>query len=1220
LLSADPLASVEANVASPDVETELKLSLSDLTAPLVLGIRVNAAGDSTLDPRAPRVSDSQGADVGSVASDDDLIGSTSGQLLVELSAGEHTIHVGGEDGTVGAFQADVFVPGDIDQSGSVELSEMHWATAAVTRHYAFGNHIAARVFARLGVNMRAPLYDANTDADQDGDIDGFDYRLAVHNAGSGSVSLALIGDDGAPSVDIQTTNDTGRHDDDGVTNDLGMTIDLTVTDASLISSVQVTVDDNPLQEQLTAEQVNTQNEFQFSLGLAELQALAGNTGLINNGWHTLKVVAVDELGHSVDPPVEFQFEFDTIAPAAPGTPDLLPDSDTGTSNTDNLTNDNTPDFEVDAESASLVELFSDQVTGSIGQGEASSPATITSSELQDGDHVVTAAATDLAGNTSNASGQITVTIDTAAPAQPQFDFDPPTGEFENGNPLTTDTPVDLAGTTEADAAVTLTVGTEEIGTETADASGGFGFSDVTVPHGRTEFTVSAADAAGNTSQFSQTMTRNSGPAVIVSSTPIDFAEDERASDTITLSNLLSDADLPDGDTLTFSIVSNSNTELVSTALSGSSTNPNLINTTLTLSYVLHGNGEATITVRATDSLGATADATVVVTISAVNDAPTFDIPAEHGVQEDGPPQTVPGFATDILPGGGQDEANQVLTFNVTNDNPSLFSQQPSIDANGTLTYTPAAGITGDANVTVELSDDGGTDNGGDDTSGATFVLHVVDNLPPTAEDDPSYTATANTVETVGGGNDGLIGNDTDPEDDPLTAVAETIQSDMGATVTIRADGGFDYDPRSVAEFTELAEGETAEDKFRYTVSDGNGGEDEGEATVTVTGVNEGPELAVIENVTLQAGSPLHIRLDASDIDGDALTYEIVANDAPGLVSTSFPETGSRNMRVSVEYTPEGEPAETRVQGDMVYRLFENRVKSITDKIIEFVNDGAYDGHTFHRIINNFMIQAEGDFKPNYDDAFHVDLQHNSTGLLSLATPGTDDENGSGYFSTEGPSRHLDMNHSIFGGLLEGEDVRAAVSDVDVEANPTRPTEISKPVHPVDILGATIETDNQNEMLMISAPEHSLGEANITVRVSDGTAFAERTFHVDVVDDTFNSLPFLGPVTDTQGNELATLQTTVGTPLQFVLTSEDVEGDAVFYDSVLQDPSHGTVTTNSTTGLTTYTPPAQISGNSQTFQIAVGVRPAQFTNDQLQLQGIGMGVQDTQILEVLVTAS
>ena len=60
-------------------------------------------------------------------------------------------------------------------------------------------------------------------------------------------------------------------------------------------------------------------------------------------------------------------------------------------------------------------------------------------------------------------------------------------------------------------------------------------------------------------------------------------------------------------------------------------------------------------------------------------------------------------------------------FIVTNNNNALFSVQPTVVANGTLTYTPAANANGTATVTVQLHDNGGTANGGVDTSAAPDV-------------------------------------------------------------------------------------------------------------------------------------------------------------------------------------------------------------------------------------------------------------------------------------------------------------------------------------------------------------------------------------------------------------------------------------------------------------------------------------------------------------------
>ena len=88
--------------------------------------------------------------------------------------------------------------------------------------------------------------------------------------------------------------------------------------------------------------------------------------------------------------------------------------------------------------------------------------------------------------------------------------------------------------------------------------------------------------------------------------------------------------------------------------------------------------------------------------------------------------------------GPADEAGQALDFIVSNNNTALFSVQPAVAANGTLTYTPAANASGAATVTVQLHDNGGTANGGADTSGEqTFDITVT-----TVNDVPSFTSGA----------------------------------------------------------------------------------------------------------------------------------------------------------------------------------------------------------------------------------------------------------------------------------------------------------------------------------------------------------------------------------------------------------------------------------------------------------------------------------------------
>ena len=75
--------------------------------------------------------------------------------------------------------------------------------------------------------------------------------------------------------------------------------------------------------------------------------------------------------------------------------------------------------------------------------------------------------------------------------------------------------------------------------------------------------------------------------------------------------------------------------------------------------------------------------------------------------------------------GPADEATQALTFQASSDNPGLFAVQPTVFGDGTLTYTPAPNAYGSAAVTVVLHDNGGTANGGVDTSAPqTFTLTI----------------------------------------------------------------------------------------------------------------------------------------------------------------------------------------------------------------------------------------------------------------------------------------------------------------------------------------------------------------------------------------------------------------------------------------------------------------------------------------------------------------
>jgi hypothetical protein len=114
------------------------------------------------------------------------------------------------------------------------------------------------------------------------------------------------------------------------------------------------------------------------------------------------------------------------------------------------------------------------------------------------------------------------------------------------------------------------------------------------------------------------------------------------------------------------------------------------------------------------------------------------------VLEDAGAQSVAGWATAISAGPAS-EASQSVSFDVSVDVPALFLVQPAIAADGKLTYTPAADANGVATVTVRAVDDGGTADGGNDTSSpALFTITIAP-----VNDAPSFVAGGNQVSLLG---------------------------------------------------------------------------------------------------------------------------------------------------------------------------------------------------------------------------------------------------------------------------------------------------------------------------------------------------------------------------------------------------------------------------------------------------------------------------------------
>ncbi len=124
------------------------------------------------------------------------------------------------------------------------------------------------------------------------------------------------------------------------------------------------------------------------------------------------------------------------------------------------------------------------------------------------------------------------------------------------------------------------------------------------------------------------------------------------------------------------------------------------------------------------------------------------------------------------------------------------------------------------------------------------------------------------------------------------------------------------------------------------------------------------------------------------------------------------------------------------KGTIRVELFDDKVPNTVANFEKLAGQGFYNGLKFHRVIPNFMVQTgcpqgTGTGGPGYKfkDEFHPSLKHSGPGILSMANAGPN-SNGSQFFITHVACPHLDGKHSVFGKVLEGQDVVNKIAQGD----------------------------------------------------------------------------------------------------------------------------------------------------------------------------------------------
>jgi peptidyl-prolyl cis-trans isomerase B (cyclophilin B) len=124
------------------------------------------------------------------------------------------------------------------------------------------------------------------------------------------------------------------------------------------------------------------------------------------------------------------------------------------------------------------------------------------------------------------------------------------------------------------------------------------------------------------------------------------------------------------------------------------------------------------------------------------------------------------------------------------------------------------------------------------------------------------------------------------------------------------------------------------------------------------------------------------------------------------------------------------------KGPVKVRLFAEEAPETVNNFVFLARDGYFDGTTFHRVIEDFMVQGgdptgTGTGGPGYriPDEFHPELRHDRPGVLSMANAGAN-TGGSQFFITHVATPWLDDRHAVFGEVVDGMEVVGAIRERD----------------------------------------------------------------------------------------------------------------------------------------------------------------------------------------------
>ena len=186
----------------------------------------------------------------------------------------------------------------------------------------------------------------------------------------------------------------------------------------------------------------------------------------------------------------------------------------------------------------------------------------------------------------------------------------------------------------------------------------------------------------------------------------------------------------------------------------------------------------------------------------------------------------------------------------------------------------------------------------------------------------------------------------------------------------------------------------------------------------------------------------------------AVQIEAPPVDAPPVISEEPSKQYAEAPPLTIDTTATYLATMRTSMGEILIELFASAAPETVNSFIFLATEGFYDDVIFHRVIPNFMIQGgdptgigSGGAGYYYNDEFDSPLVFDRTGVLAMANSGPN-TNSSQFFITTVPTPHLNGAHTIFGQVVEGQEIVDAISTVSTDAS-------NRPAQAVVILGIEI---------------------------------------------------------------------------------------------------------------------------------------------------------------------